>query len=91
VSVRRSHGLDSLLKTLGKRNAVLGVDVGESERTVLDELGVLDLLNGELLVLGSRGAEGDGSKSQRGCEKSVDGRHLDIGERLRDRDKTREE
>jgi len=69
--------LDSFLKTLGKRDAVLGVDVGESQRAVLDELGVLDLFDGEVFVLGCWGAERDGSEGQRSGEKSVEGRHCD--------------
>lgn len=75
--VRRSDSLDGLLETLGERDTVLVVDVGEGKRTVLDELGVLDLLDGEVLVLSSRCAKGDGGKSQRGGEKSVERRHLD--------------
>jgi hypothetical protein len=75
--VRRSDGLDGLLETLGERDTVLGVGVGEGKRTVLDELGVLDLLDGEVLVLSSRCTKGDGGKGQRGCEKGVERRHLD--------------
>jgi hypothetical protein len=67
--------LDSLLKTLGKRDAVLGVDVGESQRAVLDELGILDLFDREVLVLGCWSTEGDGSEGQRSGKKSVERRH----------------
>jgi hypothetical protein len=77
--VRGLDSLDGLLETLGEGNAILGVDVGKSQRAVLDELGVLDLFDGELLVLDSGCAEGDGSKGQRGGEESVEGRHCDDG------------